>query len=155
MSSSRALKPYVIHGLRVSLVKEPGVKLAERPEMRNAASAARVFADYFAGTDREEFAVAVLTVRHRVVGINTVSVGSLTQTLVHPREVFKPAILGGGAAVLIAHTHPSGDPEPSPEDVSLTRRLVSAGGVLGIDVLDHLVIGEDDRFVSFRERGLM
>jgi DNA repair protein RadC len=75
---------------------------------------------------------------------------------VHPREVFKPAILAGCcAALLICHNHPSGDPDPSAEDIALTRRLMSAGQLLGIEILDHLVIGEAGRFVSLRERGIL
>ena len=81
--------------------------------------------------------------------------GCLTSSLVHPRETFKPAILGGAAAIVLAHNHPSGDPEPSAEDVALTRRLVSAGTLLGIEVLDHVIIGEAGRFVSLKERGVI
>jgi DNA repair protein RadC len=79
----------------------------------------------------------------------------LTSSLVHPREVFKPAILAGSAALLLAHNHPSGDPEPSAEDIALTRRLTSAGQLLGIEILDHLILGEAGRFVSLRERGVL
>ena len=114
-----------------------------------------MLAQYIGETDREVFAVALLTVRHRVLGLHTVSVGCLTGSLVHPREVFKPAILAGSAALLLAHNHPSGDPEPSAEDVVLTRRLAAAGQLLGIEILDHLVIGEAGRFVSLRERGVL
>jgi DNA repair protein RadC len=84
-----------------------------------------------------------------------VSVGCLTSSLVHPREVFKPAILAGSAAILAAHSHPSGDPEPSAEDIALTRRLAAAGQLLGIDLLDHIILGEAGRFVSLRERGVL
>src|SRR5205823_5791687 len=112
------------------------VKLAERPAMKDPATAARALAEYIGDIDREVFVVALLTVRHRVLGLHTVSVGCLTSSVVHPREVFKPAVLSGAAALLVAHNHPSGDPEPSAEDVSLTRRLSAAGVLLGIDVLD-------------------
>ena len=97
----------------------------------------------------------MLTIRHRVLGLHTVSVGCLSSSLVHPREVFKPAILAGSAALLVAHNHPSGDPEPSAEDVALTRRLAAAGTLLGIELLDHLILGEAGRFVSLRERGVL
>ena len=76
----------------------------------------------------------------------------LDSTLVHPREVFKAAMLANAAAIVLAHNHPSGDPTPSPDDMALTRRLVDAGRLIGVDVLDHIVIG-DGRHVSFRERG--
>lgn len=148
-------RTYEIHGLRISLVREPGVKLSERPVLRTPGEAASLFAQYIGESDREQFVIALLTIRHRVIGLNTVSVGCLTSSLVHPREVFKPAILASAAALILAHNHPSGDPEPSAEDVALTRRLASAGTLLGIQILDHLVIGEAGRFVSLKERGVL
>ena len=155
MPSPNPTRPYSIPGFRIALVREPGVRLAERPQLRVPAEAAPLLAQYIGETDREVFAVALLTIRHRVIGLHTVSVGCLTSSLVHPREVFKPAILAGAAALLLAHNHPSGDPEPSAEDIALTRRLVSAGQLLGIEVLDHLILGESGRFVSLRERGVL
>jgi DNA repair protein RadC len=155
MPNHNPTRPYDIPGFRIALVREPGVKLAERPQIRLAADAGPLLAQYIGDTDREVFVVAMLTVRHRVLGFHTVSVGCLTSSLVHPREVFKPAILAGSAALVLAHNHPSGDPEPSAEDLSLTRRLVSGGQLLGIEILDHLVLGEAGRFVSLRERGVL
>jgi len=155
MPIPKPTRPYTIPGFRIALVREPGVKLAERPELRSAAEAVPILAQFIGETDREVFAVALLTVRHRLLGLHTVSVGCLTSSLVHPREVFKPAILAGSAAILAAHNHPSGDPEPSAEDVALTRRLAAAGQLLGIELLDHLVIGEAGRFVSLRDRGAL
>jgi DNA repair protein RadC len=155
MPSPNPTRPYSIPGFRIALVREAGVKLAERPQLRVPAEAAPLLAQYIGETDREVFAVALLTIRHRVLGLHTVSVGCLTSSLVHPREVFKPAILAGAAALLLAHNHPSGDPEPSAEDIALTRRLVSAGQLLGIEVLDHVILGESGRFVSLRERGVL
>jgi DNA repair protein RadC len=150
-----AIKEYRIPGFRISIVREPGVKLAEKPQMNTPAVAAGIFRDYIGEVDRETFVVALLTVRHRVIALHTVSVGCLTSSLVHPRETFKPAILAGAAAIVLAHNHPSGDPEPSAEDVALTRRLASAGTLLGIEVLDHVIVGEDGRFVSLKERGVV
>ena len=156
MPTTNPTRPYSIPGFRIALVREPGVKLAERPQVSVPAEAAPLFAQYIGDADREVFVVAMLTVRHRLIGLHTVSVGCLTSSLVHPREVFKPAILAGCcAALLMAHNHPSGDPEPSAEDIALTRRLTSAGQLLGIEILDHLVIGEAGRFVSLRERGVL
>lgn len=155
MPTTNPTRPYTIPGFRIALVREPGVRLAERPQVRVPAEAAPLLAQYIGETDREVFVVALLTIRHRVLGLHTVSVGCLTSSLVHPREVFKPAILSGSAALLIAHNHPSGDPEPSAEDIALTRRLTAAGQLLGIEVLDHLVLGEAGRFVSLRERGVL
>jgi DNA repair protein RadC len=155
MSNPNPTRPYSIPGFRIALVREPGVKLAERPQLRTCAEAAPILAQYIGETDREVFAVALLTIRHRLLGLHTVSVGCLSSSLVHPREVFKPAILAGSAALLLAHNHPSGDPEPSAEDLALTRRLMAAGTLLGIEVLDHVILGEAGRFVSLRERGVL
>src|SRR5207247_11351724 len=135
MPSPNPTRPYTSPGFRIALVREPGVKLAERPLIRVAAEAAPLLAQYIGETDREVFAVALLTIRRRVLGLHTVSVGCLTSSLVHPREVFKPAILAGSAALLLAHNHPSGDPEPSAEDTALPPRPTAAGHPLGLAVL--------------------
>ncbi|HEY8485776.1 MAG TPA: DNA repair protein RadC [Limnochordales bacterium] len=104
--------------------------------------------------DREQFVVVLLDSRHRVMGVHGVSVGELDRTPVHPREVFKPAIRLSSAAIIVAHNHPSGDPTPSLEDREVTRRLVEAGRLLGIEVLDHVVIGRG-RYASLKELGWM
>lgn len=106
-------------------------------------------------SDREHFVVAALDARRRVIGVSTVSIGTLSFSLVHPREVFKPAILLNAAAIVVCHNHPSGDVNPSAEDRDVTRRLVRAGELLGIPVADHIVLGEGDTFFSFREGGLL
>lgn len=101
----------------------------------------------------EVFAVLCLTVKNDLAGYHEVSRGSLTASIVHPREVFKAAILLNAATVIVAHNHPSGDPAPSPEDLALTRRLHDAGQLLGVDLLDHIVIGAHGQYFSFREAG--
>lgn len=103
---------------------------------------------------REHFRVVLLDTKNKVMGIEEISIGSLNTSLVHPREVFRPAIRKACASVILIHNHPSGDPTPSREDLDVTRRLVEAGKLVGIEVLDHLVIG-DGKFVSFREKGLL
>ena len=148
-------QPYTVPGFRIALVREPGVLLAQRPELRTPAAAVPVLAQYIGESDREHFVIAMVTIRRTLIGLHTVSVGCLSSSLVHPREVFKPAILASSAALLLAHNHPAGDPEPSAENVALTRRLASAGQLLGIEVLDHLVLGEAGRYVSLRERGVL
>ncbi len=100
--------------------------------------------------DRETFAVVCLDTRQRVLRVQTISIGSLDSALVHPREAFRPAVSAGAWGVIFAHNHPSGDPSPSTEDLAVTRRLIKAGGTLGIKVLDHLVVG-DAGWVSLRE----
>lgn len=103
---------------------------------------------------KETFSALYLDVRRRLLRRETISVGTLTATLVHPREVFSPALECGAASLVIAHNHPSGDPTPSSEDRLLTERLQKAGQLLGLQVDDHLVIGHGN-FTSFRQLGLM
>jgi len=91
--------------------------------------------------DREHCLVIMLNGKNRITAINTVSIGTLTSSLVHPREVFKPAILTNAASIILAHDHPSGDPMPSEDDLNITCRLKAAGELLGISVLDHIIIG--------------
>lgn len=103
---------------------------------------------------REHFVVLLLNARHELQGRETVSIGSLNASIVHPREVFLPAILHSAASVVLVHNHPSGDPEPSEEDLSITRRLVEVGELVGIDVLDHVIIASRGT-ISFRNRKLL
>ena len=103
---------------------------------------------------REHFLVLLLNARHEVIGRETVSIGSLNASIVHPREVFLPAILHSAASVVLVHNHPSGDPEPSEEDLSITRRLVEVGELVGIGVLDHVIVASRGT-VSFRTRELL
>jgi DNA repair protein RadC len=100
----------------------------------------------------EVFAILCLTTKHRVIAYHEVSRGTLDAALVTPRELFKAAILANAASVILAHVHPSGDPTPSRDDCELTQRLAAAGALLGVEVLDHIVVG-DGRYVSFKEIG--
>jgi DNA repair protein RadC len=104
---------------------------------------------------REHFKLILLNTRNAILDISTISVGTANASLVHPREVFKKAIAHGASSVVLAHNHPSGNAEPSDDDVRLTQRLVEAGRLLGIEVLDHIIVTTTDRYVSFKERGLM
>lgn len=102
---------------------------------------------------KEHFIALHLDGKNRVVCIDLVSTGSLNQSIVHPRELFKTALLSSAAAVILLHNHPTGDPTPSTEDITITRRLIDAGDMIGIKVLDHIVIG--DSYYSFSERGII
>ena len=138
---------------RYTLQLVPGNARPDRPFIiRDSASAATVLRPLFHGLDREQFLVACLDAKHGIIGVNVVSIGSLSFSIVHPREVFKPAILLNSAAIICAHNHPSGEPEPSSEDRVLTARLRQAGDLIGITVLDHIVLG-DDRTFSFADQG--
>ena len=104
--------------------------------------------------DKEHFVLFALNNKNRFVGFKVISTGSLTASLVHPREVYRAAIFLDAAAVIFCHNHPSGDPAPSPEDIEITRRLKECGELFGIKILDHVILGEE-RFFSFSERGLL
>lgn len=132
------------------MVSEPG---PERPVISSPGDVDRLLRGRMACLDRGRFVVVLLNAKNAVIGIHTVSVGTLSSSLVHPREVFKPAIQASAAGLVVAHNHPSGKTEPSREDRDVTERIVEAGKTLGIEVLDHLVIG--DAFFSFKEHGLI
>jgi DNA repair protein RadC len=103
---------------------------------------------------KEHFKLVLLNSRNRILRISSVSIGTLTTSLVHPREVFRDAITHSAASVVLAHNHPSGDPEPSEDDLKMTRKLVESGKIIGIEVIDHIIIGKNNHY-SFRERGLI
>ncbi|PZD94116.1 hypothetical protein DNH61_19370 [Paenibacillus sambharensis] len=103
---------------------------------------------------KEHFVCLFLNTKNQVIGRETLSIGTLNASLVHPREVFRAAMKCSSASLVCVHNHPSGDPSPSPEDIAITERLCKAGELVGIDVLDHIVIG-DNRYVSLKEQGLM
>jgi DNA repair protein RadC len=125
----------------------------ERPQVKCPADAANLLMGEMGLLEQEHMRVMLLDTRNRVQGINTVYQGSLNTTMVRVGELFRDAIRGNSAAIIVAHNHPSGDPTPSPEDVAVTQQIVAAGKLLDIDVLDHLVIGHQ-RFISLKERGL-
>jgi len=118
--------------------------------VRSGGDVARIVRDSARGLRRESFFAVLLDVRHRILGIHVVSTGGIDAAPVHPREVFSPAIRDGAAAVVVAHNHPSGDPTPSAEDRAVTERLRDVGVLVGIQMLDHLVVGSE-RFYSFAE----
>lgn len=124
-----------------------------RLQVRCAADLASDLIRRFGDYDREVFIAVALDTKNRVLLVDMVYVGSLNASIIRVGEAFKTALITGAASVIFCHNHPSGDPTPSPEDVLVTRELVKAGQLLDIEVLDHLVIGQD-RFVSMRERGL-
>jgi len=106
------------------------------------------------GANREHFVGFYLNSRNQVLRREIISIGSLNASIVHPREVYHPAIAVSAASLILAHNHPSGDPTPSEEDLAITRRLVEAGRILGIDILDHVVVAKD-AYASFKERKLL
>ena len=125
----------------------------ERTQIRAPADAGDIFMADMQNLTQEELRVMVLDTRNRILAVPTIYKGSLNTTWIRTAEVFKPCISRDGAAIIVAHNHPSGDPSPSSEDISLTKEIINAGKLLDIEVLDHLIIGHQ-RFISLRERGL-
>lgn len=125
----------------------------ERLQIRSPADAAHLLMPLIGHKEQENFVVLYLDTRNRVTDREILYKGSLNTSLVRVAEVFRGAIRRNSAGIIVAHNHPSGDPNPSPEDIALTRRLVKAGKLLEVDLLDHLVIGQN-RYVSLRERAL-
>ncbi|WP_010303582.1 RadC family protein [Kurthia senegalensis] len=103
---------------------------------------------------QEHFVVLYLNVKNQIIHRQTVFIGSLTASIVHPREIFREAVKRSTASIICAHNHPSGNPSPSPEDIEVTKRIKKAGHILGIELLDHVIIG-DEQFISLKEKGFM
>ena len=122
--------------------------------IRNARDVHQHFHQRMRGQRKEQFMVLLLDGRNRVMSESQISKGTLTASLVHPREVFRSAIRAAAAGIVLVHNHPSGDPSPSREDLSVTRRLMDAGKVVGIPIIDHVVVAEHG-FHSFQENGDM
>lgn len=122
----------------------------DRPQLRTPRSTAEYLLPQFGNRPVEQFGVLLLDTKYRVIRASILSVGTLDASIVHPREVFREAMAAGAAALVLFHNHPSGDPEPSQDDVLLTERLTAAGVLMGIDVLDHVILA-DVRYYSFRE----
>ena len=142
---------------RIKLVQVGMVRDADDESKRsivtNPAEAVGYLEEY-RDSDREHFLALALDARNKVVHMEVVSIGTLNSAIVHPREVFKSVILANGASVILAHNHPSGDTTPSKEDIGLTQRLVNAGEILGIEVLDHLIVTHDSH-LSMKEANLL
>jgi DNA repair protein RadC len=140
--------------VRVTLVREGRIACYEQ-QIRSSADASRLLHAYLEDVDREHFVIILLNQKNRILGVSTISIGSLTASIVHPREVFKGAILSNAASIICGHNHPSTDCQPSKEDRAITTRLVEAGRLLGISVLDHIIIGGEGRYFSFADEGLL
>jgi len=148
----------VAKAAQIKAAFELGKRLAgaadDRPLVNRPELAAALIMEEMRYQDKEHFKVLLLDTRNRCIAIRPISMGSLNSNVAHPREVFRDAVAHPAAAMIVAHNHPSGDPTPSEEDKALTARLVKAGEIIGIKVLDHIVIG-DGRWVSLNEKGLM
>jgi DNA repair protein RadC len=152
--------PYQIHLFNrlplytTRLVRETEFTYPDRFQVTEPGDVAAVLRDYFRDKDREEFLIVLLDTANTVIGLSQISVGGLSSSVVEPRQIFKTAILANAAAIIPAHNHPSGNPEPSREDIRITRQLAEAGDLMGIPVHDHLIITESS-YTSLAERGIL
>lgn len=135
---------------RVELVRE---RMLDGPVVRTPSAVASLLTEYLARVDREHFVVVLLATSHRVIGIHTCHIGTLSASLVRIADVFKVAILGNAASIIVAHNHPSGNVEPSREDIALTRRLVEAGRLFDMPVHDSIIVSANGDYTSLAERG--
>lgn len=140
-----------INIVSLKLVKESSLLYKER-SVRSPEDGYNLLKLFLEDKDREHFIVVSLDTKNQPVSINVCHIGSLNASIVHPREVMKSAILSNAASIIVGHNHPSGKPEPSREDLDITNRLVEAGKIIGIDVIDHIIVG-DDTYTSLKEKG--
>ncbi len=127
-------------------------KPSERYVVRSPEDGADYVMEEMRLLDQEHFIALFLNTKNQIIHSQTIFIGTLNSSVVHPREIFREAVRRSSASIIVAHNHPSGDPTPSPEDINVTKRLVKAGRIMGIELLDHLVIG-DGKFISLKEKG--
>jgi len=139
---------------KVMLVQDSSISLSNK-YIRSPEDAAKIITDYLRGADREHLAGLYLNSANGLITIHTISVGTLNSSLVHPREVFKLAVMVNAASIIVAHNHPSENIAPSQDDIAITRQLVAAGKILGIALHDHIIMSEGNGYTSLAERGLV
>lgn len=142
--------------INIVTIKMEKVKsmLVENKQISSPDDVFRIVNKYLDGADREHLVLLTLDTKNKITSINTVSIGSINTSIVHPREVFKTAILSNASSVILSHNHPSGDVTPSKEDVDITKIIKECGRILGIELLDHVIIG-DDKYSSLKEKGIV
>ena len=138
----------------IRLIRDGRISVNATPIVRTPQDTLPVLEPELSELAYEKFVALALNTKNHLTAVLPVSNGSLNASIVHPRELFQRAILANSAALIVAHNHPSGDPSPSPEDIALTRKLVEAGELLDIPVLDHVILGYG-RYASFKEKGLL
>lgn len=139
--------------LSLRVIKEKGGRYDVKKKITEPRDAHRIGIEVLEMHERTEeiFAILTLDTKNKITGVFKVSTGSLSASIVHPREVFKRALLQNASAIILLHNHPSGDPKPSTEDIDITKRLIEAGEILGIKILDHIIIGDETRYISLKE----
>ena len=144
-----------INVVSIQLVREKSFLFPIR-EVKSPEILFKLVKPFLADQDREHLLLVCVDTKNQPTSISTISVGSLSSSVVHPREVFKAAILTNAHSIFLAHNHPSGDPSPSREDVGVTKRIAECGELLGIPLLDHLIVGDSaDRYVSLKDKNLI
>ena len=145
-----------INVVHLNVVKEKSFRyeINQIKSPNDAINVLNQFINDYCNNDRENFIIMCLDTKNKINALNIVSIGTLNSSSVHPREVFKLAILSNSYSIIICHNHPSGDPAPSKEDVEITNRLVKCSNILGVNILDHIIIGDFQNY-SFKEHGRM
>lgn len=141
-----------INVISLKVVKEKELTYKFDDSITSPMAAVKILQDYIGDSDREHFVIIMLDVKNKINAIHTVSTGSLVSSIVHPREVFKAAIIQNSSSIILGHNHPSGVVDPSNEDLDTTQRLVNASEILGIKILDHIIVS-DNNYLSFKEKG--
>ena len=143
-----------INIVSIRMIRESSILYSSRKigTPKEAAELGRIFLE---DSDREQLIVCCLDTKNQPTSISVVSVGSVNSSIVHPREIMKCAILSNSSSIIMMHNHPSGDPTPSTEDINVSKRIFEASKLLGIELIDHIIIGREERFVSLKEKGLL
>lgn len=137
----------------IKMEKEKNI-LVDNKKVSSPKDVYKLMKDYLKGADREYLVLLSLDMKNNINSINTVSIGSLNSSIVHPREIFKTAILSNAASIILIHNHPSGDTTPSKEDINITYRIKESGKILGIELLDHVILG-DNSYSSLKEKSIL
>ena len=138
----------------IKMVKEKNLEYGDI-QISSPKDCANIFKKFIEDYDREALVVLTLDTKNKINSITVASLGSLNSSIVHPREIFKTAILSNASSIIIGHNHPSGDCTPSKEDIKITKRLRECGDILGIELIDHIIIGDNNKYLSFKEKGLL
>jgi len=138
----------------IKMVKEKKLEYGDI-QISSPKDCANIFKKFIGDYDREALVVLTLDTKNKITSLTVASLGSLNYSIVHPREVFKTAILSNASSIIISHNHPSGETTPSKEDIKITKRLRECGDILGIELIDHIIIGDNNKYLSFKEKGLL
>lgn len=138
----------------LKVVKESSILYGKR-KISSPSDAIEIGRSMLDGSDREKLLLCCLNTKNEPTNLNIVSIGSLNSSIVHPREVFKLAILGNSASIILFHNHPSGDTTPSKEDINITERIKEAGKIIGIELIDHIILGDENKYTSLKEKGII